>query len=93
MATIKEAFPSPANYPKQEQVTGSRAGNAMTFLEAAADAPGTGLAAGDQMGWLPHHHPPGKTAVACAYGRSPGGLHDLLGWIRAAVPALAIGAR
>jgi hypothetical protein len=38
IATIKEAFLALANYPKQEQVTGLRAGNAITFLEAAADA-------------------------------------------------------
>jgi hypothetical protein len=36
LGTIKEAFLALANYPKQEQVTGLRAGNAMTFLEAAA---------------------------------------------------------
>jgi hypothetical protein len=38
VATIKQAFLAVANYPKQEQVTGLRAGNAMTFLEAAAEA-------------------------------------------------------
>jgi hypothetical protein len=38
MATIKEAYLALADYPKQEQVTGLRAGNAMTFLEPAAEA-------------------------------------------------------
>jgi hypothetical protein len=38
LGTIKQAFLALANYPKQEQVTGLRAGNAMTFLEAAAGA-------------------------------------------------------
>jgi hypothetical protein len=32
LATIKEAFLALADYPKQEEVTGLRAGNAMTFL-------------------------------------------------------------
>ncbi len=38
IAATKEAFLALANYPKQEQVTDLRAGNAMTFLEAAAGA-------------------------------------------------------
>jgi hypothetical protein len=38
VATIKEAFLALANYPKQDRVTGLAAGNAMTFLEAAAEA-------------------------------------------------------
>ena len=36
----KRAFLTLANYPKQEQVTGLRAGNAMTFLEASEDRRG-----------------------------------------------------
>jgi hypothetical protein len=38
MGTIKEACLALANYPKQEQLTGLRARNAMKFLEAAAEA-------------------------------------------------------
>ena len=38
MATTKEAFLALANYPKQEAIAGLRGGNAMTFLEAAAEA-------------------------------------------------------
>jgi hypothetical protein len=38
VATIKEAFLALADYPKQEEIVGLRAGNAMIFLEAAAEA-------------------------------------------------------
>jgi hypothetical protein len=38
MATIKEAFLALANYPKQDRIAGLSAGNAMTFLEGAAEA-------------------------------------------------------
>ena len=38
MASVKEAFRALANYPKEAQVTGLAAGNAMIFLEAAAEA-------------------------------------------------------
>jgi hypothetical protein len=38
MATIKEAFLALANYPKEDRVMGLAAGNAMTFLEASAEA-------------------------------------------------------
>jgi hypothetical protein len=39
MATIKEAFLTLANYPKQDRIAGLSAGNAMISLEAvAADA-------------------------------------------------------
>jgi hypothetical protein len=38
LVSIKKAFLAVANYPKQENVTGLRAGNAMNLLEAAAEA-------------------------------------------------------
>jgi hypothetical protein len=38
VATIKEALAALANYPKEGPVAGLAAGNAMIFLEAAADA-------------------------------------------------------
>jgi hypothetical protein len=38
MATIKGAFLALATYPKEDRVMGLAAGNAMTFLEAAAGA-------------------------------------------------------
>ena len=38
VATIKEAFLALAKYPKQDRVTGLAAGNAITLLEATAEA-------------------------------------------------------
>jgi hypothetical protein len=37
-ATVKEAFLALANYPKQDRIAGLSAGNAMIFLEGAAEA-------------------------------------------------------
>ena len=49
MATIKEAFLALANYPKEGPVAGLAAGNAMIFLEGAAEA----LKADDSI--MPRH--------------------------------------
>jgi hypothetical protein len=38
IATIKEAFLALANYPKQDRIAGPSAGNAMIFVQAAAEA-------------------------------------------------------
>jgi hypothetical protein len=37
-ATVKEAFLALANYPKQDRIAGLSAGNAIIFLEGAAEA-------------------------------------------------------